>query len=302
MYRNFSITHPVYKLLRPHLHYILAINIRALRGSNVNRNLPIGHGADGDRDLFMKACRAFDFDLHWDLPNDIMEREVDELPNYRYRDDAMGIWEGLNVYVANMMNLFYSSDADVFADSELQGWARDSHANGLMMKTRDGTMEKLECNFPPSIGSKEQLVTMLTRIIFCASTLHAAVNFLQFSYMKFSPCYPNTMRGSIPTESDRGNTTMDDILHSLPDHMSSCFNMMFAYVQTRYADNEVYLTDPVPENLFTEPEALEIQENFRQRMLELDGLIAKRNEETKKSGGVPYEVLRPSKVPFGVAI
>ena len=71
--------------------------------------------------------------------------------------------------------------------------------------------------FPSHLTKVDELVQLLTRIIFTGSVVHRAVNGLSYEYSCFAPNNPACMRGSMPTESDRGKINMKMILNSLPD-------------------------------------------------------------------------------------
>lgn len=156
----------------------------------------------------------------------------------------------------------------------------------------------MNCGFPINVATKIRLVDVLTKIIFAVSVTHASVNYLQFDYMGFAPCYPGTMRGAMPNEDDRGRIDMKRILDSLPDQMLSANQAGLVYAMSCYSSDELYLTMTPPELLFTEIEVFEAIEKFQNslRVIEEDILI--RNEDLR----VPYEVLLPSKIPYGINI
>jgi hypothetical protein len=91
------------------------------RGCAVDKYTSIG--ADGFRQLMSRYIRnRFTFD-ELDLPADLAARGVDDvglLPGYFYRDDGLRLWNATATYCSTMLQLFYASDADVIADSELQ--------------------------------------------------------------------------------------------------------------------------------------------------------------------------------------
>merc|ERR1712048_919594 len=102
-----------------------------------------------------------------------------------------------------------------------------------------------------------------------------------------------------PTEANRGNTTMNDIIDSLPALMKATSIMVTSYILSGYADNEIYLTSEILENFFTCKEALDVQAKFRAKMREIDDSIVERNNKVLEKGGIPYDVLRPTTVPSG---
>ena len=57
---------------------------------------------------------------------------------------------------------------------------------------------------PKVVDSKSVLVNIITKVIFNSSVIHAAVNFLQFDYGCFQPNVPGVLKGSIPTQENKG--------------------------------------------------------------------------------------------------
>lgn len=110
------------------------------------------------------------------------------------------------------------------------------------------------------------------------------------------------MRGKVPVEADRGNISCQVVLDSLPDQNMAATQMTVGYILSQYADTEVYLSNVPPQYFFMEIHAQLELEKFRARMLEVDLDISKRNEKMKKEGKPVYDVLRPTKVPYGIAI
>ena len=69
-----------------------------------------------------KGFREFCFDTDWDLPLNIKKRGVENLPNYYFRDDATLIWNAINEYINDIINIFYDSDDQVRDDPEIKEW------------------------------------------------------------------------------------------------------------------------------------------------------------------------------------
>ena len=138
--------------------------------------------------------------------------------------------------------------------------------------------------------------------------MHSAVNFLQLEYNCFGPNVPGMMRGKIPKETDRGNIDMSRILESLPDLKPCLAQAGVAYSLSQFSEDEVYLLpgekDDVfpPRWLFTEENAKDALDKFISNLREIENHIETRNEKLVKEGKIPYEVLRPSKIPYGIAI
>ena len=156
----------------------------------------------------------------------------------------------------------------------------------------------MNCGFPRNVATKIRLIDLLTKIIFCVTVSHAAVNYLQYDYMAFPPVCPGTMRGKLPNKSDKGNITMRRILDSLPDQMLAASQVELSFTMSCYTKEELFLTDTPPDFLFTDLEVIDAINRFKTNLLAIENDIKERNHDLK----VPYEVLRPSKIPYGISI
>ena len=134
--RNLPDAHPLYKLLRPHVRYTMAINMVAresLLGPDGSIANVFSIGIEGQDQLFRMSSKKFR--VHWsNIKRNIKDRGVDntsQLPGYYYRDDGIKIWDAIEAYVSHIINQFYADDAAVSGDKELQNFAEDVHTNGF---------------------------------------------------------------------------------------------------------------------------------------------------------------------------
>ena len=176
--RNIPDAHPLYKLLRPHYRYTMAIN-SAARGTLINKGGIINHafgiGGDGKDILFQRTTTKYR--VQWtNIKENVKERGVDDpnlLPGYRYRDDGIRVWNTIESYVSQILDLYYKSDDDVKNDTELQNWAEEVHTTAF-----PGFHDAPQGHgFPDKLETKKDLVDYCTLIIFTGSAQHAAVNF-----------------------------------------------------------------------------------------------------------------------------
>lgn len=75
----------------------------------------------GLADVYMKQFRYDQLNL----PEDIKQRDVADIPGYHYRDDGMDWWVNLEQYCAEFIALHYTSDELVENDSELQNMVHE---------------------------------------------------------------------------------------------------------------------------------------------------------------------------------
>ena len=117
-------------------------------------------------------------------------------------------------------------------DTELQAWALDLHDNGYPV--REGESDH---DFPTSVKTTDQLIHLLTMIIFTFSCQHAAVNFSQMDTFGFPPNSPALMRQPPPTQ--KGTLTEKDMMKSLATKHQAGVTIATVYDLTRIFPDEV---------------------------------------------------------------
>uniref|UniRef100_A0A8C3F3U7 Uncharacterized protein n=1 Tax=Chrysemys picta bellii TaxID=8478 RepID=A0A8C3F3U7_CHRPI len=132
--------HPLFKLLLPHTHCTLHINVMARtlllrRGGIIERAM--GSGLEGTKVLMAKGMSCLTY-TSLCFPDDIQERGVDCIPNYYYRDDGLKIWSAIESFVSGIVRHHYHSDAHVLADCELQAWADEIFREGFLGNEASG--------------------------------------------------------------------------------------------------------------------------------------------------------------------
>ena len=100
-----------------------------------------------------------------------------ELPGYHHRDDCIKIWDVMMEYVKGMVDCFYEDDAAVTGDWELQDWVDDVFTNGFGKMT--GTKAP-SLGFPAKLGTKQELVMYIQKLIYTDTVRHTFANFYTF--------------------------------------------------------------------------------------------------------------------------
>ena len=186
--RNLAANHPVAVLLRRHFEGTMSINklavelliqpgraVEYLIGSDLKSTYPwlAEH----------RAKRSFRDNY---LPTKLAAAGTDSvsaLPHHPYRDDGLLVWNSIYRWVSDFVGGYYKSDVDVAADFELQGWAAEvASADGGQVRDFGAT--------PGQILDRDDLVEILTMVIWTAGPQHAAVNFTQADHMAFLPANP----------------------------------------------------------------------------------------------------------------
>lgn len=203
-HRNLSRRHPLWVLLMPHMEGTLFIN-EAAAASLISADGPINMVFGGDIHTTQEVAGAdrlnYDFYANM-LKSDLKRRGVDSttvLPDYPYRDDALLIWDAIESWAKDYVDVYYQSDRDVSDDKELLAWTDDIITNGQVAGFK-------------VIACKAQLVQVLTMIIFTASAQHAAVNFPQRTLMSYPPALSAAVTGEQPFKLKAGQQAWENTL------------------------------------------------------------------------------------------
>nr|XP_055054315.1 polyunsaturated fatty acid 5-lipoxygenase-like isoform X2 [Misgurnus anguillicaudatus] len=289
MYRQLSTAHPIYKLLIPHVRFTMAINAEARtriisdRGIFSKISNISGNGIDQLMERVTKTLTLKSLCF----PETITARGMEKAPKYYYRDDGMMIWEVINCFVADVVEIYYDSNEKVQKDVEIQEFVKDVSLFGIQDSKGD--------RFPQFLNTRAELTEYLTAVIFNASAQHAAVNFGQFDWFGWIPNSPSTMRKPPPQQ--KGKADLKYIMDSLPDLDSSSGVMGTAWALTRFQKNERYL-GMYPDMHFTEQAVKEAIKKFRKKLDKVTDSIKRRNEELTMG----YYYLSPDKIPNSVAV
>ncbi|XP_078369939.1 allene oxide synthase-lipoxygenase protein-like isoform X2 [Oculina patagonica] len=283
-WRQLPSLHPVFQTLHPHLHPVMAINnvVRIDTADN-----------EGAMQLMKNTYKTFKFGM-LSLPDMLKERGVDDpekLPKYYYRDDALRLWEAITTFIKEIIAIYYTSDDDVAKDNELQAWVKDIHDNGFPVREGD-----VDHEFPKSLQTCDQLIHMLTCVIFTCSCQHAAEHFGMMDVAGFVPNIPFLMRQPPPTE--KNEVTLKSIMETLPDKSQAALQIAFMYVLTRFGEDERSIGDTA-HSLLTGDEEDAAKTRFQDILQEISDSIKARNALLE----LPYVNLLPERIPnsFGIS-
>ncbi|XP_069827979.1 hydroperoxide isomerase ALOXE3-like [Dendropsophus ebraccatus] len=287
--RQLPMSHPVYKLITPHLRYTLEINTIArselLSPGGINDQI-LGIGNGGVPVLLKKAMEEVTYSGLC-LPDDITSRGMDAIPNYFYRDDGLRVWAAMEGFVSNIIHYYYGSDEAVKTDQELQSWVAEIYEEGFLKRESSG--------IPSYLETVSALVKYLTMVIFRCSAQHAAVNAGQFDYYSWLPNSPSSMKSPPPTT--KGVTTLQNILDALPDvntttvMMTTMWQVSKETMDTRHLGN-------YPDERFTEEAPQKFIAEFQKTLVEISLSI----EEKNRGRRLPYPYLDPRHIENSISI
>ncbi|WP_437923000.1 lipoxygenase family protein [Sorangium sp. So ce291] len=291
--RQLAPEHPVNVLLTPHFQGTLAINNAAeadliAPGGPVD-NLLAGTIASSTQ-LAIDSVLSYSVNQQF-LPAALASRGVedpDTLPSYPYRDDAVLLWGAIRQWVSRYLAIYYTSDADVQGDYELQSWFAELSSpsgGGLSDIGEDG-----------AISTVAYLADLLTHVIFTASAQHAAVNFPQNFIMGFTPALP--LAAYAPAPSITEGLPPSEIFQHLPPLQQALLQLgvmtlLGGVYYSRLGDYD----RNIPGVYFTDARVREPLEAFQRALLDVETTIGKRNLRR-----IPYVVLLPSQIPQSINI
>uniref|UniRef100_A0A8D1JZP1 Arachidonate 12-lipoxygenase, 12R type n=1 Tax=Sus scrofa TaxID=9823 RepID=A0A8D1JZP1_PIG len=231
MLRQLPMCHPLYKLLVPHTRYTIQINSigRAIllnEGGLSARSMSLGLA--GFAEVMVRALSELTYDSLY-LPNDFVQRGVQDLPGYYYRDDSLAVWDALERYVTEIITYYYPCDAAVEGDPELQSWVQEIFKECLLGRESSG--------FPTCLRTVPELIRYVTIVIYTCSASHAAVNTGQLEFTAWMPNFPSSMRN--PPMQAKGLTTYETFMDTLPDVKTTCIVLLVLWTLSREPDDRV---------------------------------------------------------------
>lgn len=316
MARQLSENHPINILLKPHFRFMLANNFFA-RGTLIAKEGQVDKLLAGTLKESLQLVKDSyeDWDLfQFSFPNELKNRGMDDsnkLPHYPYRDDGKLLWDAIEKFVSNYVDIFYATDADVVADTELKAWAEELSGKANNKIKAPG--------MPQSITSKAQLIEILTTLIFTCGPQHTAVNFPQWDYMAFTAnmplaAYDDPDKLADPHKAEQQNVDESWLLKFLPPFKPTAgqLEIMYTLADYRYdklghygqyfVDSYKVLADSgTPDGALQLTIAKKVDSaitSFQQELNQAETRIDTRN----KSRVVPYPFLKPSLVINSISI
>lgn len=293
-HRELADIHPLWALLVPHFEGSLFINYQAAT-SLIAANGPIDHifaGTITSSQLAAAKDRlAFDFYgkmLHHDLAARNVA-DVEALPDYPYRDDALLVWQAIHEWTTQYIDIYYADDAAVTGDTELAAWVATLASDGKLK------------GFKP-IVTRAQLAEVCAMILFTASAQHAAVNFPQKDIMAFSPAVTGAGWAAAPT-GQAGHDKAEWLGYMPPLSLAlEQLNVLYLLGSVHYRPLGDYRSNDFPYlEWFRDPAIIGNDgplARFQATLRGVDERIVARNAERQ----YPYPYLQPSLIPTSVNI
>jgi arachidonate 15-lipoxygenase len=277
--RELAARHPVNVLLKPHFEFTMAINsfgdqVLINPGGAIDIILP------GTLESSLKLTETSISDFfnnfsNFALPTNLRKRGVDNpsiLRDFPYRDDGLLVWNTLFDYVSKYIGIYYKSNRDIREDFELQNWLQ-----ALRKPVSEGGFGIV--SLPASLTNRDQLIEILTIIIFTAGPQHSAIAWLQYQYMAFIPNMPGALYQPIPTS--KGKFADENSLASfLPGVKPSLTQVQFMSLVGTKRDPKAFTDFGV--NSFQDPEAIRVLEDLQNRLESVERRIENQNKRRKE--------------------
>ncbi|XP_063042919.1 hydroperoxide isomerase ALOXE3-like [Engraulis encrasicolus] len=289
--RHLPSAHPLYKLLVPHLRYTLHVNTlgrESLISEDGAISMYTSTGREGMEVVMKKAMQAVKYSALC-LPEDIIARGLEAVPNFYYRDDGLLVWIALNKYVEGVLAIFYPSDADVSSDEELQGWIEDIYKHGFL--------EQASTGIPSVFSSVKEVTKFVTMVIFTMTAQHSALNSGQFDFGGWLPNCPNSLQSGAPCSKDQIREA--DLLLCLPDVNTSVWGIAGAWLASKKSGDFVPLAQHPEQYFSSEPEVQGLVDQLREDLKEISQKVQERNKDLKD---LPYTYLDPENIENSVTI
>ncbi|MEH2075692.1 MAG: lipoxygenase family protein [Nostoc sp.] len=306
-YRQLSPQHIVLQILQSHFFNTFAINEMA-------RGIFLGHegffdvtgalGFTGSNELLRRAYTGSGKNYQGEphifyrraLPIALAARDVADLPNYYYRDDAITIWDAIQTYVTDILRLYYKSKEDLVNDAELQAWKNElvspefGRIQGLLSPEKSAQITG-------SLTELNDLIAIITNVIFTATAQHSAVNFSQYEYASWVPNMPFATYQPFNDLLEKQQSTVN-FIDRLPNRLQSFKQIVLVKALSMPVplSSESLLTMANP---FKDEAARKVFQDFQKvRLRKIEEQIIQRNASVE----YPYVRLLPSQIAQSIAI
>ncbi|XP_038901392.1 linoleate 13S-lipoxygenase 2-1, chloroplastic-like [Benincasa hispida] len=313
--RQLSAMHPIYRLLHPHFRYTMEINALARQAlisadGIIESCFSPGKYSIEFSSVAYKAQWQFNLEA---LPADLINRGMAvEDPNaphglklaiedYPFANDGLILWDAIKEWATEYVNFYYPDPSLVKSDEELQAWWTEIRT--------EGHADKKDEPWWPVLNTPEDLINIVTTIMWVTSGHHAAVNFGQYSFAGYFPNRPSIARINVPVEDvneEKWKYFIDKpenvLLDTFPTQLQATKVTAVLNILSSHSPDEEYLGKDIEPAWADEPFIRGAFERFSGKLKELEGIIDERNANKNLknrygAGIAPYELLKPESGP-----
>ncbi|KAD5508749.1 hypothetical protein R6Q59_030635 [Mikania micrantha] len=309
--RHLSQMHPINRLLLPHFRYTMQINALA-RLALINASGIIEMTFSPGKYCMQICADAYDqiwrFD-HEALPADLISRgmAVEDptaphgvkltIEDYPFANDGLLIYDAIKQWATSYVNHYYPQANLVESDEELQAWWNEIRTVGHG--------DKKDEPWWPQLKTQNDLIGIVSTIMWVTSGHHSAVNFGQYDFAGYFPNRPTIARNKMPNE-DPTDEEWQSFIKRPEDVLLKCFPSQFQATQvmavldvlSSHSPDEEYIGGSIEPAWEAEPAVKAAFEEFQGRLNQVESIIDSRNTDPllrNRSGAglVPYQLLKP---------
>ncbi|XP_060196668.1 linoleate 13S-lipoxygenase 2-1, chloroplastic-like [Lycium barbarum] len=309
--RQLSAMHPIYRLLHPHFRYTMEINALA-REALINADGIIESSFFPGKYACELSAVAYGVQWRFDqeaLPENLISRgmAVEDpsaphglkltIEDYPFANDGLVLWDILKQWVTDYVNHYYPEANLIESDKEILAWWSEIK--------NVGHGDKKDEPWWPELKTPNDLIKIITTIVWVTSGHHAAVNFGQYGYAGYFPNRPTIARAKMPTEDPTPeewecflNKPEEALLKCFPSQLQATKVMAILDVLSNHSPDEEYIGEKIEPYWAENPVINAAFEVFSGKLKELEGIIDARNADPNLmnrngAGVVPYELLKP---------
>ncbi|GMJ15549.1 ARABIODOPSIS THALIANA LIPOXYGENASE 2, lipoxygenase 2 [Hibiscus trionum] len=313
--RQLSEMHPVYRLLHPHFRYTMETNALGrqflINGDGIIESSfsPSKYSLELNSLAYGQQWRFDQQGLPADLINRGMAVEDASAPHglrlaikdYPFANDGLILWDAIKQWISEYVNHYYSKSSFVESDEELQAWWNEIRTVGHF--------DKKDEPWWPDLRTPQDLVEILTTMVWVCSGHHASVNFGQYAYAGYFPNRPTIARTKMPNE-DPSEEQWKHFLENpeavlfecFPSQMQAARVMAVWDVLSSHSPDEEYIGATIEPSWAENSDIKAAFERFHGRLEELERVVDQRNgyrnlKNRCGAGIVAYEFLKPFSEP-----
>nr|GEW85479.1 linoleate 13S-lipoxygenase 2-1, chloroplastic-like [Tanacetum cinerariifolium] len=246
---------------------------------------------------------------HEALPADLISRGMaveDEsaphgikltIEDYPFANDGLLLWDAIKQWATAYINHYYPQAKLVESDEELQAWWTEIRTVGHA--------DKKDEPWWPQLKTQQDLIGVVSTIMWVSSGHHSAVNFGQYDFGGYFPNRPTIARTKMPNEDPTAEEweafmekPEDVLLNCFPTQIQATKVMAILDVLSSHSPDEEYVGTSMDASWEAEPAIKSAFEEFCGRLKKLDDIIDSRNRDPilrnrTGAGLVQYQLLKP---------
>nr|KAJ0199130.1 hypothetical protein LSAT_V11C600317480 [Lactuca sativa] len=219
------------------------------------------------------------------------------IEDYPFANDGLLLWDAIKEWATAYITFYYPQPNLVESDEELQSWWTEIRTVGHGDKKNEPWW--------PNLKTQQDLIKVVSTIMWVSSAHHSAVNFGQYDYAGYFPNRPTIARVKMPNEDPTEeewqtflNKPEDVLLNCFPTKIQATKVMAVLDVLSSHSLDEEYIGANMEAEWGEEPAIKAAFEEFNRRLKEIEGIIDSRNcdpnlKNRYGAGLVPYELLKP---------